>query len=383
MDSLRYWVDVMHVDGFRFDLASALGREAHGFDPASGFFDAVRQDPVLAPVKLIAEPWDIGPGGYQLGHFPPGWSEWNDRYRDTMRRFWRGEAGLMPEFARRLHGSSDVFEHSRRGPAASINYITSHDGFTLADTVSYAHTHNEANGENNNDGHRANFSDNNGCEGPTDDEAVLALRRRQRRNMLTTLFLSQGTPMLLAGDERGQSQQGNNNAYCQDNTVTWLDWAFADSGDRAFLEFVKGLIALRKTYPELRCPRFVHGTERAVSNGLSDIAWINTDGGAMLEQHWREQEVHCVGLLLDGNAMYGARPLAQEFPLHTLLAVFNASRHGVKFTLPANGHEGHWRLVLDTVEATLPANSDAVQRGEHIVIEPMSIRLYEFHDKVS
>jgi len=225
MDSLRYWVTDIHVDGFRFDLATTLAREESGFDTRGGFLDAIQQDPVLSRVKLIAEPWDIGPGGYQLGAFPAGWSEWNDRYRDTVRRYWRGDDSLLPELAKRVHGSSDVFDHSGRGPWSSVNFITTHDGFTLMDTVSYRDRHNEANGENNADGHHANFSENYGAEGPTDDTAVNEFRDRQRRNMLATLMLSQGVPLLLAGDEMGRTQQGNNNAYCQNNEINHLDWS--------------------------------------------------------------------------------------------------------------------------------------------------------------
>src|SRR5579885_124360 len=259
MDSLRYWTGEMHVDGFRFDLASTLGRGPQGFDPHCSLFSAMRQDPLLARVKLIAEPWDLGPGGYQLGHFGAGWSEWNDRYRDSVRRFWRGDAGALPELATRITGSADLFDHDGRHPRASINFLTAHDGFTLQDLVSYEHKHNAANGEDNRDGRDEAYSANYGIEGPTDDENILALRRRQRRNMLATLLLSQGTPMLLAGDEFGRTQRGNNNAYAQDNEISWVDWEAIDDDTRGDIGFVRRLLNLRRQHSALRWPRFLHG----------------------------------------------------------------------------------------------------------------------------
>ncbi len=330
MDSLRYWVTDMHVDGFRFDLATTLAREPHGFDPRGGFLDAVRQDPVLSRVKLIAEPWDIGPGGYQLGAFPAGWSEWNDKYRDTARRFWRGDDGVLPEFAKRIHGSSDLFDHNGRGSWSSVNFIASHDGYTLADTVMYQERHNEANGENNNDGHSANFSNNYGVEGPTEDAGIQAFRERQRRNMIATLLLSQGIPMILAGDELGRSQQGNNNAYCQDNTLNWIDWSLLEK-EAEFFEFVQSLIAFRHTEPLLRRRRFVH---RSDEQPLA-IQWTDPSGSEMAEHQWDESFARCIGLLLSDDD-------------RAVFMVFNASADSVNCRLPDNQRAQHWRCVIDS-----------------------------------
>ena len=296
MDSLRYWVTSFHVDGFRFDLGVTLGREAHGFDSGSGFFDALRQDPVLARVKLISEPWDIGPDGYQLGHHPPGFAEWNDRFRNGVRRFWRGDAGARQDFAARLSGSSDLFDRRARRPWASINYIASHDGFTLADTVSYEERHNEANGEGNADGHRETLSCNWGVEGPTDDPAILATRARVRCSMLMTLFFAHGTPMLLAGDEFGRTQNGNNNAYCQDNEVSWINWKQMNSPEgRQITAFVARLIALRHQYRVLRCRHFLHGREE-VAPGIADISWFNQHGEPISVDAWNDQNERVIVL---------------------------------------------------------------------------------------
>jgi glycogen operon protein len=290
MDSLRHWVNSFHVDGFRFDLCSTLGREANGFDPGAGFFDAVRQDPVLAGVKLIAEPWDIGPGGYQLGNHPPGFAEWNDRFRDGMRRFWRNDPGQRPEIAARLAGSAFIFAHQGRRPWATVNYAAIHDGFTLTDAVSYAERHNEANGEGNRDGHPANFTSNWGVEGPTDDPAINAVRERVKRAMLATLFLAAGTPMLLAGDEFGRTQSGNNNAYCQDNELSWLDWSMAASPPGlALTAYVARLIALRREHPVLRHPDFLHGRAHPAP-GVADIEWFDQSGGTIPIEGWNDIE---------------------------------------------------------------------------------------------
>jgi glycogen operon protein len=290
MDSLRYWVTSFHVDGFRFDLCAALGRESQGYDPGAGFFDALRQDPVLAGVKLIAEPWDIGPGGYQLGNHPPGFAEWNDRFRDGVRRFWRGDQGHRPAIAARLAGSADVFARHGRRPWASINFVASHDGFTLTDAVSYAERHNAANGEANHDGHPANFTSNWGVEGPTDDPAINAVRDRVKRAMLATVFLAAGTPMLLAGDEFGRTQRGNNNAYCQDNEVSWLDWGMAaSSAGVALTTYVARLIALRREHAVLRHPDFLHGKAHPAP-GLADIAWFDQSGAAISVEAWNDIE---------------------------------------------------------------------------------------------
>ncbi len=290
MDSLRYWVTSFHVDGFRFDLGVTLGRESHGFDPGAGFFDALRQDPILTRVKLISEPWDLGPGGYQLGHHPPGFAEWNDRFRDSTRRFWRGDAGERPEFAARLAGSGDLFDRHARRPWASINYVAAHDGFTLADVASYAKRHNEANGENGNDGHGENYSANWGVEGPTEDPNILTARRRVQRAMLTTVMFAHGTPMLLAGDEFGRSQHGNNNAYCQDNEISWLNWQLAASSEgQELTKYVARLIAIRQEHTALRSRHFLHG-RREPAPGIFDIGWFNEQGDMVPEDSWKNPE---------------------------------------------------------------------------------------------
>jgi isoamylase len=290
MDSLRYWVTSFHVDGFRFDLGVTLGREAGGFDPGCGFFDALRQDPVLTRVKLISEPWDLGPDGYQLGRHPPGFAEWNDRFRDSTRRFWRGDAGQRPEFAARLAGSGDLFDRHARRPWASINYVASHDGFTLADLVSFTQRHNEANGEDNKDGQAENYSSNWGAEGPTDDKTIVETRGRVRRAMLASVMFAHGTPMLLAGDEFGRSQGGNNNAYCQDDEISWLDWSMSETPQgRQLIRFVSRLIALRQEHTALRSRRFLHG-RREPAPGVFDIAWFNPDGAAVQEASWTNPE---------------------------------------------------------------------------------------------
>lgn len=386
LDSLRYWVQQMRVDGFRFDLGATLGREEHGFDPGSGFFDAVRQDPVLNRVKLIAEPWDIGPGGYRSGQFPLGWAEWNDRFRDSTRRFWRGDPGELPELAKRLHGSADLFEHNGRRPDASINFICSHDGFTLLDLVSYKQRHNDANGENNRDGHHENFSANYGVEGPSDDPQLQALRARQQCNLLATLLLAQGTPMLLAGDEIGRTQQGNNNAYCQDNPINWLDWTRADL---ELLAFTRRLLQLRRQYPVLRRPWFLHASNFSPSTGLADIQWLGAAGTRLDEMAWHDPAARCLGVLLAGDAT-AANPstAAAVAPCDTLLLLFNAGAEAVLFRLPEVRNATGWRFLLATADdfpnplaaaasVTLPARSVAVyalqtgvdntpqQRSEH------------------
>ncbi|HEU4624713.1 MAG TPA: glycogen debranching protein GlgX [Steroidobacteraceae bacterium] len=342
-DSLRYWVQEMHVDGFRFDLGTILAREATGFDIESGFLKAVTQDPTLAAVKLIAEPWDCGPGGYQVGEFPPGWAEWNDKYRDTVRDFWRGEA-QPAVLAPRLLGSPDVFDKLGRRPNASVNFITAHDGFTLNDLVSYNDRHNEANGEENRDGNANNRSWNCGAEGPTDDAAVNTLRQRQRRNFLATLLLSQGTPMMLAGDEFGNTQSGNNNAYCQDNELSWLDWNRGDDA-KALIEFVKQLTALRRKYPILRRNRFLSG-EMNEPVGIREITWVHASGLEMTDEQWQDAHMLCFGMVLDGRSPpTGIRQRGQDA---TLLLIFNAYHDVVKFTLPEFGEDAHWTLVIDT-----------------------------------
>ena len=369
IDSLKHWVKDMHVDGFRFDLAVSLGREQHGFDSNSAFFQAIHDDPVLSKVKLIAEPWDIGPGGYQLGGFPKGWAEWNDRFRDTVRRFWHGEPGMLPHLARSLHGSSDLFEHNSRRPSASINLITSHDGFTLTDLVTYNHRHNEANGENNRDGHSANFSYNYGVEGPTDDPEIMDLRRRQRRNLLATMFLAQGTPMLLSGDELGHSQQGNNNAYCQDNAITWLDWSTLEHNTCLF-EFVKSLIKLRSDYPLLHRDHFVHGEEQFEPSGFTDIQWLTTNGNPMQERHWHTDHNQCLIMLLAGEVMPARNSEFDDEKDAALIIVFNANTTPIKFVLPDS--EFNWQCVFTTADKK-PVVSERVS----VEIEASSVQLFE------
>ena len=328
MDSLRYWVLEMHVDGFRFDLAATLARELHDVDRLSAFFDLVHQDPVLSQVKLIAEPWDVGEGGYQVGNFPSKWSEWNGQYRDTIRDFWRGEPSTLAEFAYRFTGSSDLYEADSRRPTASINFVTAHDGFTLMDLVSYNEKHNDANGENNRDGESHNRSWNHGIEGPSDDPAITALRNRQRRNLVTTLLLSQGVPMLLGGDEIGRTQQGNNNAYCQDNEISWFDWS---SVDHDFLDWCRHVTALRNDHPVFRRRRWFQGRR---IRGLDDMAWFRPDGLEMTDDDWETGYAHAVGVFANGESIpatdaYGGRIVDDSF-----LLLFNASDVDITWTLP-------------------------------------------------
>ncbi len=344
MDSLRYWILDMHVDGFRFDLASALARELHEVDRLSAFFELVQQDPVVSQVKLIAEPWDVGDGGYQVGKFPPLWTEWNGKYRDTVRDFWRGQPASVPEFASRLSGSSDLYETSARRPVASINFVTCHDGFTLADLVSYNSKHNEANGDGNADGSNDNRSWNCGTEGPTDDPAITELRNRQARNFLATLLLSQGVPMLLAGDELGRTQQGNNNAYCQDNELSWVDWEAA--GKHAdLLEFTSDLIALRREHPVFRRRRFFSGE----LGGQRDISWLTPAGAEMTNADWQASQTRSLAVLLNGEAI--TEPGAHGEPItdQSFLLLFNAHDQPVTFTLP--GGASDWQVVVDTADA--------------------------------
>lgn len=355
MDSLRYWVEHVHVDGFRFDLATVLGREAHGFDPQGGFFDAIRQDPVLSRVKLIAEPWDIGPGGYQLGAYPHPFLEWNDRFRDGVRRYWRGDAGMTRDLAARLLGSAEKFDHSGRAATSSVNYITSHDGFTLEDLVSYTVKRNWANGEENRDGHSENHSDNLGVEGPTDDAAVLAARALRKRNLLATLFLSQGVPMLLAGDEIGQSQGGNNNAYAQDNELSWLDWPNAD---RDLTAFVARLAAIRRAHPVLRQRRFLHARARP-SDGLRDVIWRRADGSEPSPQDWHDPAFRCLCVELR-MAAEGGDPGAEA-----IFAVFNC---GPAAALVLPDTAPGWELILDTTRPGLTEGPPPAAAPAHSVL---------------
>jgi isoamylase len=350
MDSLRYWVLEMHVDGFRFDLASTLARELHDVDRLGAFFDIIQQDPILSQVKLIAEPWDLGPGGYQVGNFPVLWAEWNAAYRDTVRRFWKGDAGQVGGLAFRLTGSSDLYARNGRLPYASINFTTAHDGFTLHDLVSYNDKHNDANSEQNRDGHNENLSWNCGTEGETDDPPILALRERQKRNFLATLLLSQGVPMLLAGDEFGRSQRGNNNAYCQDNEVSWIDWKW-DRPRRDLLEFTNMLIRIFHQHPVLRRSHFFQGRKIRGSE-VKDLAWFRPDGKEMTDEDWANPEIRCFGLRLAGDAIEEVDGRGNRVVDDTLLILLNAHYETIPFVLPAHRRKLHWWAILDTSEPT-------------------------------
>jgi isoamylase len=344
MDSLRYWVQEMHVDGFRFDLASTLARELYDVDRLSAFFDIIHQDPVLASVKLIAEPWDIGEGGYQVGNFPVRWCEWNGKYRDTMRDFWRGEPHTLAEFANRLTGSSDLYRDDGRKPHASVNFVIAHDGFTLRDLVSYNDKHNEANGEDNRDGESHNRAWNCGAEGPADDPEVNACRARQQRNFLTTLLLSQGIPMLLAGDEMGRTQQGNNNAYCQDNEISWMDWA---SLDRELLEFTRGVVQLARSHPVFQRRRWFRGRPLR-GKDVADIAWFRFDGQQMSDEDWDVGYAKSLAVFLNGDALRDLDPDGNRLRDDSFLLVFNAHHEPLTLTLPPASFGEEWRVVVDT-----------------------------------
>ena len=363
MDSLRYWVNEMHVDGFRFDLASTLARQFHEVDRLSAFFDLVQQDPVISQVKLIAEPWDVGDGGYQVGGFPPLWSEWNGKYRDTVRDFWRGQPATLAEFASRLSGSSDLYEHTGRKPIASINFVTAHDGFTLADLVSYNEKHNEANGEGNADGENHNRSWNCGVEGPTDDTAITELRWRQQRNFLTTLMLSQGVPMLSHGDEIGRTQGGNNNAYCQDNEISWVDWDL-DEPRLGHLDFARALVHLRRNHPVLRRRRFFFGSaDHGGESELGDIAWFSTSGQHMSDADWREGHARAVTVFLNGEAIAEPDDRGERVVDDSFLVLYNADKDPVSFTLPPVEFGAVWVCVVDT-DHTLSAGAEVVGGSE-------------------
>jgi isoamylase len=356
MDSLRYWILDMHVDGFRFDLAAALARELHDVDRLSAFFDLVQQDPVVSQVKLIAEPWDVGQGGYQVGHFPPLWTEWNGQYRDTVRDFWRGRAATLPEFASRLTGSSDLYETSARRPVASVNFITCHDGFTLRDLVSYDRKHNEANGDYNRDGSDDNRSWNCGAEGQTDNPAVNELRARQVRNFLVTLFCSQGVPMLLAGDEMSRSQRGNNNAYCQDNDVSWIDWEAA-SKQEDLIDFTCLLSELRRAHPVFRRRRFFSG--QATADGVADIAWLTPAGQQMTDNDWQTGYARSLTVFLNGDAITEPGPRGDTVRDDSFLLLFNANREPVTFTVPGVRFGPGWEILISTATTVGAAARDA------------------------
>jgi glycogen operon protein len=380
MDSLRYWVVDMHVDGFRFDLASALARELHAVDRLSAFFDILHQDPILSQVKLIAEPWDVGEGGYQVGNFPVGWAEWNGKYRDTIRRYVKGDGGQVGELAYRLTGSSDLYEASGRRPFASINFVTAHDGFTLHDLVSYNHKHNEANGEDNRDGTDDNLSWNCGAEGPTNDPAVKELRERQKRNFLALLLLSQGVPMLCGGDEIGRTQHGNNNAYCQDNAVSWYDWKL-DATKRDLLSFARNLIAFRKRHPVLRRRRFFQG-RRLRGSEVKDLSWFRPDGKEMTDEDWNAGYVKSLALRLAGDAISETDEKGRLIVDDTILVLLNAHHEPLAFTLPAHKRGVRWRPVFDTSAQPNAKNPVVVFKGgEQYDLQDRSIAVLRLGDQ--
>jgi len=360
MDSLRYWVEVGHVDGFRFDLATTLGRLPSGFDRNAPFFAAIRQDPILSAVKLVAEPWDVGPGGYQVGAFPPGWSEWNDRFRRTLRRYWKGEGNLIGEVSSRMTASADLFNHDQRGPRSSINHVTVHDGFTLADLVSYSHKHNEANGEDNRDGSDDNDSTNCGIEGPTDDKDIVELRRRLRRNLLASLLLAQGVPLLLAGDEAGNSQQGNNNAYCQDNEIGWVNWSGLAHAGEDMRQLIAQLVELRRRFPQLRSRHWVNGWQ---DSGVSGVMWLTPQGKPMTEADWQFPEGRFLSYVL-GPAEPGKA---------ALFIILNAAAEAIEFVLPNLQPYDSWTLVLNTA---LGQTGHSMAAGTTSQAPPHSVLVY-------
>jgi isoamylase len=371
MDSLRYWVSECHVDGFRFDLASALAREFYDVDRLSAFFDVIHQDPLLSQVKLIAEPWDVGPGGYQVGNFPVLWSEWNGIYRDTMRSFWKAEAG-SGDFASRITGSSDLYESDGRSPFASINFITAHDGFTLADLVSYNDKHNEANGEDNHDGTDDNRSWNCGAEGPTDDPEINILRERQQRNFLATLFLSQGIPMLLGGDEIGRTQGGNNNAWCQDTEISWYDWQL-DERREVLLAFTRRLIALRREHPAFRRRRYLQGAE-VKNSGLPDVWWFRPDGLKMARRDW-QGDTRSLGVFLNGDEIVEAGPHGDDITDDSFLLLINAEPEDRTFKLPNRRYGVRWTLELSTADPAAEPGSTTIDARSEVNVMGRSLLL--------
>jgi isoamylase len=373
MDSLRYWVQEMHVDGFRFDLASTLARELHAVDRLAAFFDIIHQDPVLSRVKLIAEPWDVGEGGYQVGNFPVLWTEWNGKYRDAVRRYWKGDASQLGEIGYRLTGSSDLFQHDGRRPYASINFVTAHDGFTLHDLVSYNHKHNEANGEGNRDGSDHNDSWNHGVEGPTDDPAIVELRERQKRNLLATLMFSQGVPMICGGDEMGRTQMGNNNAYCQDSEISWFNWNL-DRRQRELLEFTRRLVETMQRHPNLRRRKFFQG-RRIRGSDIKDITWLRPEGGEMTEEQWASGWVRCLGLRLGGDAMDEVDENGQRLVDDTLLLLLNADHQKIRFKLPTFPVDTRWEIMIDTDDPTLKSTGKTIAGGKTFSLTERSLVL--------
>ncbi|OBJ49269.1 glycogen debranching protein GlgX [Mycobacterium sp. 1423905.2] len=377
MDSLRYWVTEMHVDGFRFDLASTLAREFYDVDRLSAFFELVQQDPIVSQVKLIAEPWDVGPGGYQVGNFPPQWTEWNGKFRDSIRDFWRGEDAILSEFASRISGSADLYEHTARRPVASINFVTAHDGFTLRDLVSYNEKHNEANGEDNNDGESHNRSWNCGVEGPTDDPEINALRARQQRNFLATTILSQGVPMICHGDELGRTQNGNNNGFCQDSELTWINW---DNADPDLIEFTSAVTAIRAAHPVFRRRRFFTGApvRRRGAKGLPDISWFRPDGSEMNDEDWDSGFGKSIAVYLNGLGVPGTDARGQRITDDSFVLCFNAHHEPIDFVLPPEEFGPGWTPVLDTNLATGQVEQDgALKAGGTIPVQGRSMVLLQ------
>lgn len=380
MDSLRYWVSEMHVDGFRFDLASTLARELHDVDKLATFFDLVQQDPIVSQVKLIAEPWDVGEGGYHVGNFPPLWTEWNGKYRDTVRDFWRGEPSTLGEFASRLTGSSDLYANNGRRPTASINFITAHDGFTLNDLVSYNHKHNDANGEDGRDGESHNRSWNCGEEGPTEDPGINKLRARQRRNFLTTLLLSQGTPMIAHGDEMARTQNGNNNVYCQDNETSWMDWELADK-NAALVEFTKRLITIRRNHPVFRRRRFLAGGPLGSEVGDRDIAWLVPSGKLMGQSDWDFAFGKSLMVYFNGKAIQEPDARGQRIEDDSFIMMFNAYHEPIDFTLPDTEFGPAWKLIVDTnVDTGYPDEAKTLRAGDSITVEARSTLILRLVD---
>jgi len=370
MDSLRYWVTEMHVDGFRFDLASTLAREFYDVDRLAAFFELVQQDPIVSQVKLIAEPWDVGPGGYQVGNFPPQWTEWNGKYRDTVRDFWRGEPQALGEFASRLTGSADLYEHSGRRPVASINFVTAHDGFTLRDLVSYNEKHNDANGEDNNDGESHNRSDNHGAEGPTEDEGINRVRARQQRNFLATLLLSQGVPMIAHGDELGRTQDGNNNGYAQDNELTWVDW---ESADLPLVEFTAAVARLRRDHPTFRRSRFFDGRPVRSDDGerVPDVVWLRPDGRRMEPEDWDSGFGLAIGVFLNGQGIREKGRRGRPVTDQNFLVYFNSGTDAVELALPDERHGHAWEVMIDT--AGERADGGSLDPGASVPLEAHSL----------
>lgn len=377
MDSLRYWVTEMHVDGFRFDLASTLAREFYDVDRLSTFFEMVQQDPVISQVKLIAEPWDVGPGGYQVGNFPPQWTEWNGKYRDAVRDFWRGEESTLGEFASRLTGSADLYEQTSRRPVASINFVTAHDGFTLRDLVSYNEKHNEANGDDNNDGESDNRSWNCGVEGPTDDPGIETLRRRQQRNFLATTLLSQGVPMICHGDELGRTQGGNNNGYCQDNEITWVDW---ESADTELIAFTGAVAAIRTAHPIFRRRRFFTGrpVRTRGAQDVPDVAFFTPSGSEMTDEDWNTAFGKSVAVYLNGQGIPDLDERGQRVVDDSFVLCFNAHDEAIEFTLPPDQFGQRWQLLLDTAGdvATADAEAAPVEAGATVTVDGRALTLF-------